>query len=326
MEPSKNIVRGMLAFEELLTAHPEWRGRVVHVACAYPSRQGLAEYLAYGADVEHTAERINHAFGAAADGWTPIVLPVEDDWARSLAALTLSDVLLVNPVRDGLNLVAKEGPLVNTVDGVLVLSRQAGAWAELGALDGQRARRQPLRRGHHGRGPPRGAVHGARAAGAQGAACGPPCEPARRPTGGRTSWRPPAGSDGRPQGPDAAAAPASTSNSATAPAAPCTVTSARAATSAGLSASTAATFTTSCSGPAGGAQLVEGGERRQVADVVTEGRRVRQDEAPSRPSCSATKARTTVPLSTWSGGRSSRSARPGCTTRPASRAGARRTR
>ena len=64
MEPSKNIVRGMLAFEELLTAHPEWRGEVVHVALAYPSRQGLAEYLAYGADVAHTAERINHAFAA----------------------------------------------------------------------------------------------------------------------------------------------------------------------------------------------------------------------------------------------------------------------
>ena len=62
MEPSKNIVRGMLAFEELLSAHPEWRGQVVHVAFAYPSRQGLAEYLAYAADVEHTAERINHAF------------------------------------------------------------------------------------------------------------------------------------------------------------------------------------------------------------------------------------------------------------------------
>ncbi len=135
MEPSKNIVRGMLAFEELLHTHPEWRGRVVHVALAYPSRQGLAEYLAYGADVEHTAARINHAFGAPVDGWTPIVLSVEDDRARSLAALTLSDVLLVNPVRDGLNLVAKEGPLINGADGVLVLSRQAGAWEEL-ALGG----------------------------------------------------------------------------------------------------------------------------------------------------------------------------------------------
>jgi trehalose 6-phosphate synthase len=59
------------------------------------------------------------------------VLSVSDDYARSLAALTLSDVLLINPVRDGMNLVAKEGPLVNTQDGVLVLSREAGAWEEL---------------------------------------------------------------------------------------------------------------------------------------------------------------------------------------------------
>ena len=71
MEPSKNIVRGMLAFEELLVTHPEWRGQVVHVAFAYPSRQGLAEYLAYGADVVHTAERINHAVGDPAAGVDP---------------------------------------------------------------------------------------------------------------------------------------------------------------------------------------------------------------------------------------------------------------
>jgi trehalose 6-phosphate synthase len=129
MEPSKNIVRGMLAFEELLSVRPEWRGEVVHLAFAYPSRQGLAEYLAYAADVEHTAERINHAWGSAE--WSPIVLSMADDRARSLAALTLSDVLLVNPVRDGLNLVAKEGPLLNRNDGVVVLSREAGAWEEL---------------------------------------------------------------------------------------------------------------------------------------------------------------------------------------------------
>jgi trehalose 6-phosphate synthase len=133
MEPSKNIVRGMLAFEELLVTRPEWRDQVVHVAFAYPSRQGLAEYLAYGADVEHTAERINHTYGTA--GWTPILLSTLDDRDRSLAALTLSDVLLINPVRDGLNLVAKEGPLLNRADGVLVLSREAGAWEEL-SLDG----------------------------------------------------------------------------------------------------------------------------------------------------------------------------------------------
>jgi trehalose 6-phosphate synthase len=131
MEPSKNIVRGMLAFEELLASYPQWRGEVVHVALAYPSRQGLAEYLAYGAEVVHTAERINQTWGTPE--WTPIALHVEDDRTHSLAALTISDVLLVNPVRDGLNLVAKEGPLLNGVDGVLVLSREAGAWEELSA-------------------------------------------------------------------------------------------------------------------------------------------------------------------------------------------------
>ena len=138
MEPSKNIVRGMLAFEELLTAHPEWRGEVVHVALSYPSRQGLAEYLAYGAEVVHTAERFIRSLaggggGGGGDGnWTPIVLHVGDDRDRALAALSMSDVLLVNPVRDGMNLIAKEGPLLNTVDGTLVLSHQAGAWEELG--------------------------------------------------------------------------------------------------------------------------------------------------------------------------------------------------
>jgi trehalose 6-phosphate synthase len=112
-----------------LEAYPEWRDKVVHVALVYPSRQGLADYLALGAEVTHTAERINHAWGTAT--WTPIVLHVEDDRPRSLAALTISDVLLVNPVRDGLNLVAKEGALLNDGDGVLVLSHEAGAWEEL---------------------------------------------------------------------------------------------------------------------------------------------------------------------------------------------------
>jgi trehalose 6-phosphate synthase len=130
IEPSKNIVRGMLAFEELLESHREWREKVVHVALVYPSRQGLAEYLAYGAEVAHVAERINHRHGTP--GWTPIVLHADDNRPRSLAALTLYDVLLVNPVRDGLNLVAKEGPLLNAVDGVLVLSERAGAYEELG--------------------------------------------------------------------------------------------------------------------------------------------------------------------------------------------------
>ncbi len=126
MELSKNLLRGFWAFEELLEAHPERRGRVVFVALAYPTRQSLPEYLGYQNEVESTVARINETWGTP--GWTPIVLEVEDDYPRSLAALTRYDVLLVNPVRDGLNLVAMEGPLLNTTDGVLVLSRETGAF------------------------------------------------------------------------------------------------------------------------------------------------------------------------------------------------------
>ncbi|HUC04410.1 MAG TPA: trehalose-6-phosphate synthase [Acidimicrobiales bacterium] len=126
VEPSKNAVRGMLAYEELLHSHPEWRSKVVHVVLAYPSRQGLAEYLSLGSEVRHVAERINASLGTA--DWSPILLDIRDDRARSVAALTIADVLLVNPVRDGLNLVAMEGPVVNSADGVLVVSSEAGVW------------------------------------------------------------------------------------------------------------------------------------------------------------------------------------------------------
>jgi trehalose 6-phosphate synthase len=129
VELSKNILRGCWAFEEFIETRPEWRDRVVLLALAYPSRERLPEYLAYRSEVEHTVARINATWGT--DDWTPIVLDVADARERSVAALQRYDVLLVNPVRDGLNLVAKEGPLVNTNDGVLVLSREAGAWDEL---------------------------------------------------------------------------------------------------------------------------------------------------------------------------------------------------
>jgi trehalose 6-phosphate synthase len=135
MELSKNLLRGFWAFEELLEHEPSHRERVVFVALAYPTRQGLPEYLAYQEEVESTVARINERWSTA--GWTPIVLEIDDDYPRSLAALTRYDVLLVNPVRDGLNLVAMEGPVINGRDGVLALSREAGAFDRLagGALE-----------------------------------------------------------------------------------------------------------------------------------------------------------------------------------------------
>lgn len=132
VELSKNILRGFRAYAELLDRRPDIHGRVVFLALAYGSRETLAEYLAYRAEVEHLAQSINDRYGN--DSWSPIVLEVQDDFVASVAALTRYDLLLVNPIRDGLNLVAKEGPIVNEHDGVLALSPGAGAFTE---LDGQ---------------------------------------------------------------------------------------------------------------------------------------------------------------------------------------------
>ncbi|MFF4031973.1 trehalose-6-phosphate synthase [Streptomyces sviceus] len=129
-ELSKNIVRGLLAYRRLLESRPEWRERVVHVAFAYPSRQDLAVYRDYTAEVRRVAEEINDTFGTP--GWTPVLLNLKDDFARSLAAYRLADVALVNPIRDGMNLVAKEVPVVSDEGCALVLSREAGAYEELG--------------------------------------------------------------------------------------------------------------------------------------------------------------------------------------------------
>ena len=129
-ELSKNILRGLAAYRELLVARPQWQGRVMHLAFAYPSRTDLAVYREYAAAVQELAAQIEAEF--ATDDWTPLVVQADDDYARSLAGYRVADVLLVNPVRDGMNLVAKEGPIVSDRGCALVLSREAGAAAELG--------------------------------------------------------------------------------------------------------------------------------------------------------------------------------------------------
>jgi trehalose 6-phosphate synthase len=131
-ELSKNIVRGLEAYADLLRRHPQWQGRVVHIAFAYPSRHDLPEYREYTAAVLRTAKEIEDEFGTP--DWEPLILHVEDDFPRSLAAYRLADVAVVNPIRDGMNLVAKEIPIVATATGgacTLILSREAGAYAEL---------------------------------------------------------------------------------------------------------------------------------------------------------------------------------------------------
>jgi trehalose 6-phosphate synthase len=129
-ELSKNILRGFLAYEAFLRARPGWRGKVVFLALLNPSREDVTAYRDYIQECQDVAERINDELGD--EGWRPIEYSLEDNLPRALAAYGLYDVLLVNPVFDGMNLVAKEGPTLNRQNGVLVLSENAGAHAELG--------------------------------------------------------------------------------------------------------------------------------------------------------------------------------------------------
>jgi trehalose 6-phosphate synthase len=129
-ELSKNIGRGMLAYRELLRRFPEWHGRVVHVASAYPSRHDLPEYREYTGHVQRLVTEIEDEFGT--EDWRPVILHVTDDYARSLALYLIGDVLLVNPIRDGMNLVAKEMPVLSENGCAVVLSTEAGAADEFG--------------------------------------------------------------------------------------------------------------------------------------------------------------------------------------------------
>ncbi len=129
-DPSKNIVRGFRAFELYLEAHPEMHGRVGMLALLDPSRQEIPEYAEYLGAIQRESRRVNDRFQQ--DGWSPIDLRIEDNFVGSVAAYKQFDVLFVNAIFDGMNLIAKEGPLVNERDGVLILLENAGAHAELG--------------------------------------------------------------------------------------------------------------------------------------------------------------------------------------------------
>lgn len=130
VDPAKNAIAGFRAFEQLLRTHPEWMRRVQFWAFLQPSRQDVAAYRAYADSLAATVADINARFGQA--DWRPIRLEVWENLARALAAYQLFDVLLVNSRYDGMNLVAKEGMLLNRRAGALVLSKTVGAHKELG--------------------------------------------------------------------------------------------------------------------------------------------------------------------------------------------------
>ncbi|HEY0755020.1 MAG TPA: trehalose-6-phosphate synthase [Ktedonobacteraceae bacterium] len=130
IEPTKNIVRGFQAYEQMLEEHAELRGKVNFLAFLVPSRQGLLEYKRYTADVMKIINKVNKKYGTSA--WQPITAFCQNDRTLALAAMQYYDVLMVNPIIDGMNLVAKEGPVVNQNQGVLLLSRTVGAFQQLG--------------------------------------------------------------------------------------------------------------------------------------------------------------------------------------------------
>ncbi len=134
-EPNKNIVRGFRAFDQLLKQQPELKGRVKFLAFLVPSRTHLRQYQRYAEEVKQTIQQVNGAH--ACGSWQPIVPFMENNYAQAIAGMKLYDVLLVNTLVEGMNLVAKEGPVVNANNGVLVLSQSSGAHSQLagGALN-----------------------------------------------------------------------------------------------------------------------------------------------------------------------------------------------
>jgi trehalose 6-phosphate synthase len=129
LEPSKNIPRGLNGYQLFLRQHPEWHEKVVFANLLYPSRQDLKEYRDLRREIEELAASINRDFGTLE--WEPVYLDIEDNYARSVAALMEYDVLLVNPVIDGMNLVSKEGAVLNRHNGVIILSVGAGSYHEM---------------------------------------------------------------------------------------------------------------------------------------------------------------------------------------------------
>jgi trehalose 6-phosphate synthase len=133
-DPSKNIVRGFQAFGEMLDLHPEHHGKVKFIALLVPSRLDVEEYHDYHDKLMAAAGWVNARHGTSE--WEPVRVIIGENYTRAVAALQMYDVLLVNSIADGMNLVAKEGPVVNRKNGVVVLSELTGAREQLesGAL------------------------------------------------------------------------------------------------------------------------------------------------------------------------------------------------
>ena len=128
-EPNKNIVRGFKAFELLLNRYPDLQGKVIFLAFLVPSRTHIRQYQRYMEEIQQIVGQINNTFGS--EEWQPIHAFIENNYTQAIAGMKLYDALLVNTIIEGMNLVAKEGPVVNARDGVLILSETSGVHHQL---------------------------------------------------------------------------------------------------------------------------------------------------------------------------------------------------
>jgi trehalose 6-phosphate synthase len=126
---SKNVLRGFTAFDTFLSQHPEFREEVTFIAHLQPSRQDVPEYAEYLERIEALVAVVNQRHGTT--DWMPIDLRIYENFYDAVARYKHFDLLMVNALFDGMNLVAKEAPAVNTRDGVLMLSENTGSHQEL---------------------------------------------------------------------------------------------------------------------------------------------------------------------------------------------------
>ena len=133
-EPNKNVVRGFKAYDLLLSRHPELQGKVTFLAFLVLSRTHIRQYQRYMDEIQQVVQQINRSLGT--EDWQPIQTFIENNYTQAIAGMKLYDALLVNTVIEGMNLVAKEGPVVNNRNGVLILSSTSGVHHQLadGAL------------------------------------------------------------------------------------------------------------------------------------------------------------------------------------------------
>jgi trehalose 6-phosphate synthase len=128
-EPNKNVIRGFRAYELMLNRYPELKGKVKFLAFLVPSRTHIRQYQRYMDEIQQVIQQINNSL--ATPEWQPIVPFIENNYTQAIAGMKLYDALLVNTIIEGMNLVAKEGPVVNSKNGVLVLSHSSGVYQQL---------------------------------------------------------------------------------------------------------------------------------------------------------------------------------------------------